>query len=133
MISAVTLQLLATLMGLVGTACVIAQALLWIARAQVNLGVLVLTGCVPLVAAVIFAFPRRIAEDRSQSYRLQSPMVWINLALPLVLAALTMVLIGTSDSFDRFSGFALLLALNAGRNLRDFVRSLLLRTTDARQ
>ena len=53
--------------------------------------------------------------------------VWITLALPVLLTALALVLIGLSGSFANFFGVALLVAANAGRNLRDLWRALRLR------
>ncbi|MGA9852494.1 MAG: hypothetical protein WBR15_06125 [Gammaproteobacteria bacterium] len=132
-ISAVALQLLAALLGLIGTALVIAQGLFWMPAGHANQATLILTAFVPLIAAIVFAVaPRHAPEDDAQNYPLRAPMVWINLALPVLLAILAVVLIGTSGSFDNFMGFAMLLAANAGRNLRDFVRVLLLRAAGSR-
>lgn len=131
--STVILHLLSALLGLAGTALVIAQALFWIPRGHVHMGVLVFTACVPLIAAGVFAIvPRRAPEDDARNYPLRAPMVWVNLALPVLLTVLTMIVIGASGSFDNFFGLALLLAANAGRNLRDWARTLLLRIGDVR-
>ncbi|MGH8378214.1 MAG: hypothetical protein ACRER7_04600 [Gammaproteobacteria bacterium] len=132
-ISVVTLQLIATLLGLIGTALVIVQALFWIPIGYANLAALILTACVPLIAAIVFAVvPRRATEDNARNYLLRAPMAWINLALPVLFTFLAMILIGISGSFDNFVGFALLLAANTGRNLRDFLRVLLLRAASSR-
>jgi len=132
-ISAVTLQLVATLLGLMGTALVIVQALFWIPSRHANLAVLILTAFVPLIAAVVFALvPRRVEEDNAQGYSVRAPMVWITLGLPVLLTILVMALIGIGGNFDNFAGLALLLAANSGRNLRDWVRALLLRAADTR-
>ncbi|MGH8283310.1 MAG: hypothetical protein ACRESE_05635 [Gammaproteobacteria bacterium] len=131
-ISAVTLQLVASLLGLIGTALVIAQAMFWISG-RTNVAVLILTAFVPLIAAIVFAVvPRRATEANSRDYPLRAPMAWVNLALPILLTLLAMILTGISGSFENFVGFALLLAANAGRNLRDFVRILLLRAPGSR-
>lgn len=132
-ISAVTLQLVATLLGLMGTALVIVQALFWIPSHHANLAVLILTAFVPLIAAVVFALvPRRVEEDNAQGYSVRAPMVRITLGLPVLLTILVMALVGAGGNFDNFAGLALLLAANSGRNLRDWVRALLLRAADAR-
>lgn len=130
-ISAVTLQLVATLLGLMGTALVIVQALFWIPSRHANLAVLILTAFVPLIAAVVFALvPHRVEADNAQGYSMRAPMVWITLGLPVLLTILVMALIGIGGNFDNFAGLALLLAANSGRNLRDWVRALLLRAAD---
>ena len=130
-ISEIRLQLVATLLGLAGTALVIVQVLFWIPSGQANLAVLIFTAFVPVVAAIFFALvPRRVEQRAAQSYALLAPMVWITVGLPLLLTILVMVLIGMSGNFNNFAGLALLLAANAGRNLRDFVRSLLLRSIE---
>ncbi|MGH8397899.1 MAG: hypothetical protein ACRETA_06610 [Gammaproteobacteria bacterium] len=127
-----TLQLIATLLGLVGTTLVIIQALFWIPIGHANIAALILTAFVPLIAAIVFAIvPRRAAEEDARDYHLRAPMAWINLALPVLFTSLAMMLIGINGSFDNFVGFALLLAANTGRNLRDFVRVLLLRATSS--
>ncbi len=132
-VSAVTLQLVATLLGLMGTALVIVQALFWIPSRHANLAVLILMAFVPLIAAVVFALvPRRVEEDNAQGYSVRAPMVWITLGLPVLLTILVMALIGAGGNFDNFAGLALLLAANSGRNLRDWVRALLLRAADTR-
>ncbi len=132
-VSAVTLQLVATLLGLMGTALVIVQALFWIPSRHANLAVLILTAFVPLIAAVVFALvPRRVEEDNAQGYSARAPMVWITLGLPVLLTILVMALVGIGGNFDKFAGLALLLAANSGRNLRDWVRALLLRAADTR-
>ncbi|MGH8307785.1 MAG: hypothetical protein ACRER0_05865, partial [Gammaproteobacteria bacterium] len=98
-----------------------------------NLAALILTAFVPLVAAIVFTVvPHRATEDNAGNYLLRAPMAWINLALPVLFTFLAMILIGISGSFDNFVGFALLLAANTGRNLRDFVRALLLRAAGSR-
>lgn len=123
-ISTVTLQLSATLLGLAGTALVIMQAILWVPHSHASIAALILTACVPLIAAVAFQImPRRAEESRVLHYPLGAPFVWITLALPVLLAVLALALIGTSGSFANYFGLALLVAANAGRNLRDLVRA----------
>ncbi len=130
-ISEISLQLVATLLGLAGTALVIMQAWFWMPSGQANRAVLIFTACVPVIAASFFALaPRRVEQHTAQNYRLLAPMVWIAIGLPSLLTILVMVLTGMSGSFNDFAGLALLLAANAGRNLRDFVRSLRLHTSE---
>lgn len=132
-ISEASLQLTATLLGLVGTALVIVQALFWIPSSHANRAVLIITAFVPAIAAIFFALaPRRVEQHTAQSYALLAPMVWIAIGLPLLLTILVMALIGMSGNFNNFAGLALLLAANTGRNLRDFVHNLLLRSIKIR-
>jgi hypothetical protein len=132
-ISTVVLQLVASLLGLTGTALAILQALFWIPTGRANPSVLILIAFVPLIAAVVFALvPRRFAQDDARVYQLLSPMVCITLGLPLLLTVLVLLLIGINGNFDNFTGFVLLLAANTGRNLRDLARSLLRHVTEAR-
>lgn len=127
-VSEVSLQLVASLLGLAGTALVIVQTLFWIPSGDANLPVLIFTAFVPVIAAIFFALaPHRVEQHTAQSYALQALMVWITIGLPLLLTILVMVLIGMSGNFNSFAGLALLLAANTGRNLCDFARSLLLR------
>jgi len=133
-ISEIRLQLVATLLGFTGTALVIVQALFWIPSGHANLTVLIFTAFVPVIAAIFFALaPRRVEQRAVQGNALLAPMVWITVGLPLLLTILVMALIGISGNFNNFAGLALLLAANAGRNLRDFVRSLLLRNIEIQQ
>lgn len=127
-ISSVNLQLAATLLGLAGTALVISQATLWVPHSHASIAALILTGCAPLIAAPVFAaVPRHAPESTASGYPLSAPLVWITLGLPVLLTALAMTLIGTSGSFADYFGLALLVAVNAGRNLRDVVRALWVR------
>ncbi|MGA9855182.1 MAG: hypothetical protein WBR29_07920 [Gammaproteobacteria bacterium] len=124
-ISETSLQLAATLLGLVGTALVLVQALVWLPSGHANLTVLIFTAFVPMIAAIFFALaPRRAEQPIAQSYALQAPRVLITVGLPLLLSMLVIVLIGMSGNFNNFAGLVLLLAANTGRNLRDFVHSL---------
>jgi hypothetical protein len=127
-ISEFSLQLIAVILGFAGTASVIVQAWLWIPSAHANRAVLILTACVPVIAAIVFTLvPRRIQDNRDHGYALHAPMVWITIGLPLLITVLSMVLIGESGNFNNFAGLALTLAANAGRNAQDFVRALILR------
>ena len=132
-ITAGRLYLAATLLGLAGTALAILQALFW-SPGHANHGVLILIACVPLLAAMVFAIaPRRTAEDDAPDFALTEPRAFINLALPVTITLITLALVGMSGSFDDFAGFALLLAANAGRNLRDLGRALSMRRHPTRQ
>jgi hypothetical protein len=132
-ISESSLQLVATLLGLAGTALVIVQAWFWIPASHANRAALILTASVPAIAAIFFALvPRRVEQHTVQSRALSAPMAWITVGLPLLLTILLMVLIGMSGNFNNFAGIALLLAVNAGRNLSDLVRSLSLRNSEVK-
>ena len=128
-ISAGYLQFAATLLGLGGTALVIVQAAVWVKHSHASVAALVLTACTPLIAALVFAaVPRRAPEsDPLEYYSTAAPMVWITLILPVLLTALAMILIGVTGSFADYFGLALLVAVNAGRNLRDGLRVLWMR------
>jgi hypothetical protein len=120
----VTVQLVAFSLGLVGTALTLLQGRYWLAQAADN-WVLILTACVPLLAAIAFAIaPRHAAEDDSKFRPLRSWTVWGNLLAPVGLTALTLIAVAASGSFQDFAGFAMLLAANAGRNLRDLIHHL---------
>lgn len=123
-ISSASLHLTATLLGFAGTALVIVQAVVWIKHSHVSNAALVLTACTPLIAALVLAMvPRRVPEgDVRRYYSVMAAMVWITLLLPVLLTVLAMVLIGVSGSFADYFGLALLVAFNAGRNLRDWLR-----------
>lgn len=128
-VSAVQLQLAATLLGLAGTALVIVQAEVWVKHSHASIAALVLTACTPLIAALVFAaVPRRAPEsDAVRNYSPRAAMLWLTLLLPIALTALAMILVGTSGSFADYFGLALLVAVNAGRNLRDWLRAVWLR------
>jgi hypothetical protein len=120
----VTVHLVAVCLGLAGTALALLQGRYWLAQAA-DLRVLALTACVPLIAAVAFAIaPRHAAEDDSRFRPLRSWTVWGNLLVPVLLTMLTLILVAASGHFENFAGFAILLAANAGRNLRDFIHHL---------
>lgn len=122
-VSAAALQLAATLLGLAGTALVILQARFWIAPGHANHSVLWLTAFVPLIAFIVFmVVPRRGSEPSLPRYPLGAAAVWVNLGLPVVLTLLCLLLVGISGSFDSFAGFGLLVGVNAGRNLREWLR-----------
>lgn len=117
----VTVHLIAMLLGLAGTGLSLLQARYWLTHPSHGL-VLWLVACVPLIAAVAFTIgPRHVAEDKSPFRPMRSAVVLGNLSAPVILTCLTVVLVGVSGRFDHFAGFAMLLAANAGRNLRDLV------------
>ncbi len=114
------------LLGLMGTALVILQAYLWIPRANANSAVLILLAFVPAIAAVFIALtPRRMVFDPRKLAQPKTAELWINLGLPVLFTVLVLGLVWISDNFNNFAGFAFLLAANAGRNLRNFIRCLL--------
>ncbi|MGH8278770.1 MAG: hypothetical protein ACRETQ_04280 [Gammaproteobacteria bacterium] len=132
-ISTVTLQLAATVLGLIGTALVIVQAGVWVAHSGASIAALIATACVPLIAAGAFAVvPRRADESTALHYPLSALFVWITLLLPVALTALALILVGVSGSFAHYFGLALLVAANAGRNLRDLVRAIRLHALSTR-
>lgn len=132
-ISTVALQFTATLLGLIGTALIIVQAAVWVPHSHASIAALILFACVPLIAAGAFAvMPRHSQESTALRYPLRAAFVWITLALPVLLTALALVLIGLSGSFANFFGVALLVAANAGRNLRDLVHAMRLRSGGVR-
>lgn len=117
------------LLGLAGTMLVLVQALFWIPKGHANHAVLILTACVPLIAAAVFALrPHRFEEEPVLTHHLLAPMTLITLGLPVLFTILAMMLIGIGGNFDNFAGLAMLLAANTGRNLHAWVRSLLLRS-----
>lgn len=132
-ISTVALQSAATLLGFIGTALIIVQAVVWVPHSHASIAALILFACVPLIAAGAFAvMPRHSQESTALRYPLRAPFVWITLALPVALTALALVLIGLSGSFANFFGVALLVAANTGRNLRDLLHALRLHSGGAR-
>lgn len=117
------LHLLAALLGLAGTAAVILQARYWIPPGQATGGVLWLTAWAPLIGfAVFWVVPQRARPEETARYPLVAPLAWVNLALPAVLSLFALLLVGVSGSYDSFAGFGLLVAVNAGRNLREALR-----------
>jgi hypothetical protein len=120
----VTVHIVAMAFGLIGTALTLLQGRYWSAQAT-DPRVLILTACVPLIAAVVFAIaPRHVAENDAMFRPLHSWAVWGNLLAPVGLTVLTMILVAASGRFQDFAGFAMLLAANAGRNLRDLIHHL---------
>jgi len=116
-----TVHLIALLLGLAGTALTLVQARYWLAL-QTHGKLLWLIACVPFIAAVFFAIgPRHTVEDGSPLKPLRSAMVLGNFLAPIGLTVLTVLLVGISGHFDHFAGFAILVAANAGRNLRDLL------------
>lgn len=124
-IRVVTLHLAALLLGFAGTGLSLLQGRYWLAHAA-NDWLLILIACVPLIAAIAFAIgPHHSMEDRSDFRPVRSLMVWGNLAMPVLLTLLTMILVAMSGSFEHFAGFAMLIAANTGRNLRDLIHHLI--------
>ncbi|HEX6549333.1 MAG TPA: hypothetical protein VF117_01560 [Gammaproteobacteria bacterium] len=120
-IRVVNVHLIALLLGLVGTGLTLLQGRYWLAQAA-DSRVLVLIACVPLIAAIAFAVaPRHALEDHAPLRAWRSAYVLGNLALPVALTLLAMLLVAASGRFENFFGFAVLVAANAGRNLRDLV------------
>lgn len=120
----VTVHLSALLLGLAGTALTLVQGRYWLAQAA-DERLLILTACVPLLAAIAFAIgPRHTVEDNSAFRPLHSWIVWGNLLAPVGLTLLALILVGVSGHFADFASFAMLVAANAGRNLRDLIHHL---------
>lgn len=119
-----TVHLIALLLGLAGTALSLLQGRYGLPQTA-NSKVLILIACVPPIAAIAFALgPRHTHADPSPFRPLRSWMVWGNLLFPPLLTILTLVLAAASGRFENFAGFTLLLAANAGRNLRELVHQL---------
>lgn len=117
----VTVHLIALLLGLAGTALTLLQGRYWLAQ-PADTRVLILLAFVPLIAAIAFAVaPRHVQEDRSRFRPVRSWVVCGNLLAPVILTALALVLAAFSGRFENVAGFAMLVAANAGRNLRDLV------------
>lgn len=123
-IRVVTLHLIALLLGLAGTGLTLLQGRYGLAQ-PADMHVVILVACVPLLAAIAFAIgPRHGLENPAPFQPLRSLPVIGNLVAPVLLTALTLALVAVSGSFEHFAGFAMLLAANAGRNLRDLLHHL---------
>jgi hypothetical protein len=117
----VTVHLIALLLGLAGTALTLLQGRYWLAQ-PADARVLILLAFVPLIAAFAFAVaPRHVQEDRSAFRPVRSWVVCGNLLAPVILTVLALILAAFSGRFEHVAGFAVLVAANAGRNLRDFI------------
>lgn len=120
-IRVVHVHLIALLLGLVGTAFTLLQGRYWLAQAADG-RVLMLTAWVPLIAAIAFAVgPRHALEDHAPLRAWRSAYVLGNLALPVALTLLALLLVAASGHYEDFAVFPMLVAANAGRNLRDLI------------
>jgi len=119
-LSSARLHAFAALLDVAGLAVLMLQALVWIPPAQADRHILVLVACAPLISLVVFALvPRRTTFGADRSSERRSIVVYGNLGFPVVFTLLTGLLVALNGSFDSFAGFALLVAADAGRNLRE--------------
>jgi hypothetical protein len=113
---------LATLLGLVGVALLIVQALYWIPSEHANRAVIKIAASVPFLSALVFTVvPRRYQLNAGTRYAWSQPVVYLTLGAPVLIAILTFSLMTASGSFDDFSGFTLTLGALAGSDLKNFV------------
>ena len=119
-LSSARLHALAALLGVAGLVVLMLQAFFWIPPAQADRHILVLVACAPLISLVVFALvPRRTMLGADRSSERRSIVVYGNLGFPIAFTLLTGFLVAWNGSFDSFAGFALLVAADAGRNLRE--------------
>lgn len=120
LLSSVRLHASAVLLDLAGLAALMLQALYWIPPLQADRRILVLVACAPLISLVVFALvPRRTMLGSDTSAERRAIVVYGNLGFPVAFTLLTGLLVAWNASFDSFAGFALLLAADAGRNMRE--------------
>src|SRR5579864_182436 len=99
---------LATLLGSLGVSLLLVQALYWIPMEHANRSVIKITASVPFLSALVFTLvPRRYPLEAKTRYAWNRPVVYLRLAAPVVLTALSSFLMAVSGSFDDFSGFAI--------------------------
>ena len=110
----------AALLDIAGLALLFLQALYWIQPQQASHAILGLVAATPFIALVVFALvPRRAGLGPDAEMERRTLLVYGNLGFPVAFSLLTLLLVGLSGSFDSFAGFALLVAADAGRNLRE--------------
>lgn len=116
---------LAALLDFAGLALVLLQARFLVPADQADHRVLLLTVCVVPIAVVVFLLvPRRAGLKAETHAPSRSLLVYATLGVPVLVAALTLLSVGVSRSFDSFAGFALVIAADAGRNLCEWLRNL---------
>ena len=122
---ALHLYALAFLLDALGLALLLLQARYGLSGPPANRGVLLLTLCVPFITLlVLLVIPGRVSLKPETRFPRRSLVVRLNLALPVCLSILTLLLVGGSGSFDSFAGFAVFLAIIAGYHLREGLRQL---------
>ena len=118
----VRLHALAALLDLGGLALVLLQALLWVPATQADRRILLLSLAVVPVAFLLFAaIPRRVQFLAETAVPRRSMMVYASFGWPVVVTLLSIGLVAASASYDSFAGFSLLLAVDAGRNLWEYL------------
>ena len=126
-LSSARLYGLSTLAGLVALSLVAAEAALLVPREKASGFLIALSLAAPfavfLAAAVM---PKRVGVDLGKRHAWRSPVVFINLGLPVVLCLLLLSLVYFGRDFDSVSGVTLFLAAVAGYDLNMWVRCLLL-------
>lgn len=124
-VRALHLYALAFLLDATGLALLLLQARYGLSGPPANRGVLLLILCVPVVTLlVLLVVPGRVSLKPETRFPRRSLVVRLNLALPVGLSILTLLLVGWSGSFDSFAGFAVFLAIIAGYHLREGLRQL---------
>lgn len=124
-VPALHLYALAFLLDALGLALLLLQARYGLSGPPANRGVLLLTLCVPFITLlVLLVMPARVSLKPETRFPRRSPVVRLNLALPVGLSILTFLLVGVSGSFDSFAGFPVFLGLVAGYHLREGLRQL---------
>ncbi|HSC48321.1 MAG TPA: hypothetical protein VLG68_09565 [Gammaproteobacteria bacterium] len=120
LLSPLRLHAFAALLDFAGLAAMVLQALYWIPPMQADRRILVLVACAPLISLVVFALvPRRTMLGSDTATERRAIVVYGNLGFPVVFSLLTGLLVAVNGSFDSFAGFALLVAADGGRNLRE--------------
>jgi hypothetical protein len=81
-----------------------------------------LPAVIPVAFVVFLMVPRRAGVLPETDVPRRSLMAGATLAVPVVVGLLTLSVVGLSGSFDGFSGFALVLAADVGRNACEWLR-----------
>lgn len=113
----------AALLDLLALALVLSQAWFLLPPEHADHRVLAWMPAVIPVAFVVFLMvPRRAGVLAEIEVPRRSLMAGATLAVPVAVGLLTLLLVGVSGSFDGFTGFALVLAADAGRNACEWLR-----------
>jgi hypothetical protein len=81
-----------------------------------------LPAAIPVAFVVFLMVPRRAGVLAETEVPRRSLMAWATLGMPVAVGLLTLLLVALSGSFDSFTGFALVLAADAGRNACEWLR-----------
>ncbi|HEV2213631.1 MAG TPA: hypothetical protein VGS99_09805 [Gammaproteobacteria bacterium] len=119
-----SLYALALALDLLALLLLLLQAIYWLAAPPASKGVLILIGATPLITLLVLAvMPSRVTFQPESEFPRHSLLVWANLALPLALGGLSLLLVGLSGRFDDYAGLVLFLAIVAGYHLRECLRA----------